>query len=259
MNEIKLSQLEIKYELPSIEVDLAPLKAEVDAIVEQYQGWIVQEDDLESAKKTIAKLNSTAKALNDKGIEIERAIAKPITDLRESLKVLTKRLESVSKEIKTQTETYEEQRKIDKRNEILSHEHWASYMVFDEKWLNKTFAIKDVEVELLRQKGVFQNNCLLITATCEGLGLAVDKYLQQLVNRIEVNQIIANITNDNQVKKQYQNVVEAPQTVETPIKAVDTSDTSTYPLTLRFTATRTQLNLLKEFLIKNSIKYEKVE
>ena len=133
-------------------------------------------------------------------------------------------------------------------------------MTFNDEWLNQTFKWQDIETDLLRQKGLFQNNALMIRTMCERINLSTDKYLEMLANKRDINDIIDQITNDDNVRNQYAqqtNVVKESQKVV--ISQADTTDTDTYTYTLRFTATKVQLKLLREFIDNNGIQYEKVE
>lgn len=258
MNELIVSGITVQYDLPIVKADLTPIKAQVEQIIDQYKGWVVSESDIDVAKKTTASLNKTAKALSDKRIEIEKILKQPITDFTNELKDLTKQVEAVSNDLKKQLDDYEEQRKADKRNEILASPLWASYMNFNEEWLNKSTKQKDIEADLLRQKGIFTNNCLLVEATCNGLGLSSDKYLGMLAEKREINEIIERITNDNEVRKQYATTPQSPQQAVPTITQSDVQDTDKYTITIRLTTTKTRLKLLKEYLTENEIAYEKV-
>lgn len=257
MNEIALKEIQITFELPKIEYDLTALKTQIEELKTQYSNWVVQEDDLPQAKKIMASLNKSAKMISDLRIATAKQIKKPIDELEVELKAFTKDIDTLTEEIKAQVNEYEEKRKSDKHDEILALPEWvAEYMVFDESWLNKSVSIEEIKVNLARQKNDFQNNSLLITATCKALGLVPEKYYQKLVNHEEVNEIVALIQNDQAIKEQYQDIVIVEKPIE--ITQEDTKDSDLYTFTLKIKGTRLQLKLLKAFLEENKLEYEKL-
>jgi hypothetical protein len=264
MNDIQLNAIEVAYELPQITAELAPLRESVAQIVKQYQGFVVGEDDVDAAKKIVTQLNKTAKSLSDKRIEIARTVKAPIDAFEDDLKALTEEIKRVSEQIKTQTDDYEAKRKHAKKQLILQNDAWLPYMNFDETWLNKTAAIETILDDLAKQRTTHDSNELLIKSTCGALGLESVKYVDMLDGKVDINAIIAQIKNDDDVRKRYANKpVETPQTPTAapgaPITPQDTADTDVYTMTLRFTTTKTKLKMLRQFVDANEIKYEKVE
>ena len=259
MNEHKLINPSVTFVPAVVTADLTALKEQVHEIVMQYDGWVVDENDIDVAKRTVANLNKTAKALSDKRIEIERELKKPVEQFAKEMKELTTLLNDTSSEIKKQLDTYENERKAEKHNRIITSEHWGNYMAFNDEWLNKSYKWQDIEADLLRQKGLFQNNALMIRTMCERINLSTDKYLEMLVAKREINEIIDQITNDDNIRNQYATVSAQKEQPKSAVTQADTTDTDTYSYTLRFTATRVQLKLLREFIDNNGIQYEKVE
>lgn len=257
MNEIAIKEISVEYELPSIKYDLDPLRKQVELIKEKYSGLVISEQDLPEAKKITAQLNKVSKEINRKKIDIANAIKQPITDFEMELKEIVKEVESVASEIKNQTDDYEQQRKEAKRQMILGLDLWADYMVFDEAWLNKTTTITDIELNLKAQQTIFQNNSLLITTTCKGNSLNPDKYLQMLVDKYPIQQIVDIINNDIQVKNEYQ---EQPnnEKPEFPFAVEDTQDTTKMAFTLKIYGTKTQLKALRQFIDDNGMTYDKL-
>ena len=259
MNEIAIKEISVEYELPSIKYDLAPLKEQVELVKQKYSGLLISEQDLAEAKKITAQLNKVSKEIGRKRIDITNAIKQPITDFENEIKAIVKDIDNVSNEIKTQLDDYEEKRKEEKRKLILEHELWADYMVFDETWLNKTTGIDVIEQSMNAQKTIFQNNSLLITTTCKGNALNPDKYLQMLVDKYPIQQIVDIINNDIQVKNEYKEL-KSSETVETPIPIIveDTQDTMKMAFTLKIYGTKAQLKALRQFIDNNGMTYEKL-
>ena len=257
MNDIAIKEISVEFELPSIKYDLAPLKEQVELIKQKYSGLVISEQDLAEAKKITAQLNKVSKEIGRKRIDITNAIKQPITDFENEIKAISKDIDNVSNEIKTQLDDYEEKRKEEKRKLILEHELWADYMVFDEIWLNKTTGIDIIEQSMETQKTIFQNNSLLITTTCKGNALNPDKYLQMLVDKYPVQQIVDIINNDIQVKNEYKEE-KSVEIAPTPITVEDTLDTTQMAFTLKIYGTKTQLKALRQFIDNNGMTYEKL-
>jgi hypothetical protein len=257
MNDIAIKEISVEFELPSIKYDLDPLRKQVELIKEKYSGLVITEQDLPESKKIMAQLNKVSKEINRKKIDIANAIKQPITDFETEIKEIIKELDSVASKIKNQTDDYEQQRKEKKRQAILDNDLWNDYMIFDEAWLNKTATITDIELNLKAQQTIFQNNSLLITTTCKGNSLNPNKYLQMLVDKYPIQQIVDIINNDIQVKNEYK---EQPSTekVETPIAVQDTQDTTKMAFTLKIYGTKTQLKALRQFIDDNGMTYEKL-
>lgn len=258
MNEIKLTQINVEYTLPTIKADLESLKQEVNRVAESYAGWIVNEEEIDVAKKTTALLNKVAKELSDKRIALAKEIKKPLDEFESEIKTLTKRLETVSGDIKAQVDTFTEQQKQSKREAILALEEWADYMLFDDRWLNKGVSLPEIKESLLAQRKVFENSCLMIQTTCNALGLEAEKYYGQLANKLPIQSIIAQIQNDSEVKQRYANAPKVEEQPKVEVKIEDVQDTNTYTFRLEVSGTKLQLKALREFIDNNGLKYTKL-
>jgi len=256
-NEVRLSDLQVKYKLPQIKFDTTLLEKEVEDVIKKYS---VQNQEADEAKRSVARLNTHAKELNDCGIKFDQIISQPIKDFRESLNVLVRKISKAAVDVKIQTDKYEADRKTAKRAEITKLNSWEPYMVFDEKWLQKTFLIKDIEANILDQKENFLKNVEKIEKTCESLGLFAEKYLKRLSEKTDIGAIIRSIENDGEVKKQYEKpipiVVETIITTETVNRAVEVEDVR--KTTIVFEASQVELQMLYDFANKNNIKYKKI-
>ncbi len=261
MNEIKIKDLEVLYDLPTISVDLEPLKLQVNEIKEQYDNWVVVEDDIPRAKQIRASLNDVVKKINRKRIDIAKEIAKPIKDFESELKGITEIIEELSSNINNQIAIFDEKQEDEKRDIILAYEHWASYMIFNPKWLNKTYKLEDIYEEIKTQKSVYANSKLLIETTCKNLDLKVEKYIEMLDEGTKIEVIVDFINNDFQLLKEHDKIVVTEENVtETTIETVveKSQDTSEMKFDLRVYGTLTQLKALRKFIDENGMRYEKL-
>ena len=106
------------YELPSIDYDLQPLKDELEIIKDKYANWVVQESDLENAKKVKASLNSAKTKLDRQRIDLIKEITKPLSEFENELKGIAKEIKEISDSIDNQVQDYEDERKNQKEIEI---------------------------------------------------------------------------------------------------------------------------------------------
>lgn len=247
------------YQLPSIKYDLQPLKAELETLKEHYGNWVVSENKLKEAKDIRKELNKSKKKLDRQRIDLMNEITKPLSAFETELKDIAKEIEMLSKSIDSQVKDYEQKEKDEKKQEIKQLEHWQEWMVFNEKWLNKTYSINDIEKELKAQENQFSNNSLLITQTCKAYELNNEKYFDMLKNKQDIETIIAMINNDYKTKQEYTNQEIKEENIEPPFEKQDLQDTETLTYTLKLFGTKAQLKSLRQFIEENGIEYEKVE
>lgn len=257
-----IKKFDIEYQLPNIKYDLSDLKENIEKVKQEYSDFTVSNENIPKAKKLKSKLNKLVKEINRKRIDISKVIKQPITDFESEIKDLTKEIETVSVNIKNQLDEFDNATKEKKKQEILNHDLWQDYMLFNEKWLNKSFSMKDIEKEMKLQEQNYSNNALLIATTCQNLELNSEKYLEMLTNHKNIQEIIELINNDKQVKNEYldrQTEIEEIDTQEmiNDIKE-ETKNQTKITYTLKLVGTVTQLKALKQFIVDNGIEYEKV-
>ena len=258
MNDLQVTNIKVEYELPTLTYDLTPLKAQIKAIQEQYKGWVVSEDDLKSAKDIIASINRVAKAISDERIVVVREIKEPITVFEDEIKTMTVDLKQLSDSIKTQLDTYEEKRKELKRNEILSlPEFDREYMVFDDKWLNKTYDFQQIKQDLECQKMSFSKNKAILLSVI-GDTIEVSKYVNDLKRTLDLEKVVELYKNDMQVREKTLSEIGVNTVESNEVKPQATFNASgiKYMRSLKINATKEQIALLKEFLTKYEIEYE---
>jgi hypothetical protein len=247
MNEIALNKVEITYDLPQIKYDLTELNTQVDGLIEQYKGYIIlDESELPSAKKVLANLNATTKEISDMRIAIVKKIKEPLDKFEIDIKTITKKVETLSGDIKTQVSDYDTRIKERKRTEIKALPDYADYTVFNETWLNKTVPLSQVEFELAEQKKTFQAACNVIQTTCTICELDTAKYFDLLSKGTELNSIIELIKNDRAVKQQYANVSSAPSV--SPKEIIIDTDSDIYTRTYKIKGTKQQLKMVYDYM-----------
>lgn len=91
MNELNEKDLELvvsQEELGFLETNAKNIKEKVLAILPNYSADNYDESNIDVAKADKALLNKSAKALNDKRIELEKKFNAPLKNLKLSLKKL---------------------------------------------------------------------------------------------------------------------------------------------------------------------------
>jgi hypothetical protein len=257
------TDISVKYELPQIECNLESLKSEVAELKEKYDNWIVFENDIPEAKKVKATLNKLEKAINRKRIDITNEIKAPIDEFADKLKLITADIKDISNKIDEQVKDFEEKEKEAKRKLILTNDLWQPYMVFNDKWLNKTYALEDIIKELETQETNYNNNCLLIETTCKGMQLESERYITLLESKKDINEIINLINHDYNVIisniKQDNSIHETEKTVESAkITVEDTQDLTILTFKLEIKGTRTQLKALRNYIDELGLEYTKL-
>lgn len=254
MNELTNAKINVNFTAPQIECNFDEMREAINAIVAQYKGYVIQsENEVANAKKIVASLNNTEKSISDQRISIVKEISKPTNAFETAIKAMCAEIHAVSVSISSQVKVYEEAEKERKRQEILSLPDYAEYIVFDEKWLNKTYDIETVKNDLNAQKTAFQMNCKTITAFAEMISLDPADYLAALASGKKIDEIIATMKHDHELLSRN-----AQATKETPEIIVDT-DTTIFTRIWRVKGTKTQLTAVKDFFEKIGVQYEKIE
>lgn len=141
----------------------------VSEITKQYEGLIYTEDQIQTAKKDRAELNAMKKAISDRRIEVKKAILSPYETFEKEVKEIVALIDKPIAMIDKQTTEYEDRVKEDKRKELENHfaenvgelaGTLAFEMIFNPKWLNKTYSMKsckeDIDLEIRSTKNALK-------------------------------------------------------------------------------------------------------
>lgn len=280
-----MSQLEIiNKQLPEIEFKgYEEIKQQLEEDVSKYQNYIVTEDTLDDDTKLRAELNKKAKAIDDKRKEIEKLVSAPIKEFKTKCDVLKNLYSDVSSKIDVQIKAFEEKRKETKRKEVndlisqLSTEKglndkYIKQIEFDERYLNKTYEMEDIEKDLLLKIDNLLAKQNEEIANIEGIRKQVELVNQNIKVKLEAEdfiqklsympfqEIILQITEkakriEEQEKEIKQEVEPTANTINIP--KVEEHE-STFEFTLKITGTKSQLVTLRKFMETNNISYEKI-
>lgn len=131
----------------------------------KYKGLVVNEDDVNDAKKVRAEMRGVAKSLDDKRKDVKKEYNKPLALFEKRIKKLTETIQEVITPIDEGIKNLEEREKLSKQNEIETQvnkllEEQSDYVkesfLHNPKWLNKTVAMKKVAEEVAEQIKLLQ-------------------------------------------------------------------------------------------------------
>lgn len=289
--EIQDKDLELvisNQKLGTLTTNAKEIKAFIEKVLPNYDVSNYNESNIDVAKKDKATLNKASKALNDKRIELEKHFMEPFSEFKEVIidtcnliKTATNKIDSVVKES-------EAKEKENKRRQIVDFFDGLNFTLvplekfFDEKWLNKTAKIKDIQKEIQEKINKFNDDII----TIEAIGSDVDLLKSLYLDTLNLNSTIqyANTLKANREKAQKEAEERAKDSAPAPSTTAPAPSTttiveeenpfaeevahvpaSTEPKTellvrtMKVTATYDQLVSLGNFMNDNGITFEKLE
>ena len=160
MSETQTLELVIKKITPAqVESNIEQLDTYMSNVTEHYKNWIVTEDSLKEAATERTKLNKLEKNLAEFRKRVQEEGLKDINAFIQKLKDSEKEVKTLSNNIKTQIDEFEEKQWEEKQKEIqkkingmfATNENLKQFVVQNPKWKNKTFTINKIESELSEQ------------------------------------------------------------------------------------------------------------
>lgn len=172
------------------------LKGNVDLLSQEYSKFKVTPENMKDAKATRANLNKLKKALNDRKIDIVKAVDEPVNNFKAQIKDLTEIIDDTSNNISMQIKSYEDHARkmreelimadVDKRCKAAGVD--STKIEVDPKWFNKTssYAVFEKEIQtqidvLVHEKEVLEENIEVVTARAKELGLPQQHWVQMLM------------------------------------------------------------------------------
>lgn len=157
MNELKISDFQPK--LPKIESNYEEVKQNVLKVANQYKGILLTEESLPAGKKDLANLRKLRKSITDYVRDVKKEWNLPFDDFKAQMDELTDLLDEPIEEINMQVKDFEQRAKDEKEEAIkeiferlTAEAEEADYLSFTElwndRWLNKTYKLEDIEKEL---------------------------------------------------------------------------------------------------------------
>ncbi|WP_319583916.1 DUF1351 domain-containing protein [uncultured Pseudodesulfovibrio sp.] len=281
----------------SIDFNFDELKGELTNRLEKYQGLAYTDDSIQDAKKDRATLNKFKKALNDKKLEIKRRCLEPYDSFETRIKELIALVEQPVLAIDSQVKGYEERKRTEKQQTIQAvwdvQESDVKSMVtlanvFDQRWLNVTYSMAQIEQEITDfLKKVEEELNLIYDLNTEhedqvirvylkgfnvAAALAEDKALKDAAAKQEAyrkqrEEAKAAAEAEEKARREAaaQAAPEPPAQPEPPRQSAPAAAPQTQPepvthcVEFRVWATGDQLTALGNFMNANGIKYGRVE
>lgn len=271
--------------------EYADLKNNVDRVSEEYSQFKVTPDNIRDAKLARANLNKLKKALNDRKIDIVKAIDKPVNNFKGQIKGLTEEIDQTSNQISVQIKGYEDHarqmreqslmRDLEKRCKAAGVD--SAKVEINPKWFNKSasYAVFEKEVQtqidvLLREKDELAENMKVVTARAKELGLPEQHWVQMLMmENSKLSDVLAQMSsyaedikaeaerNEKAKKEQQEKIVNKNGKAidKTTGEIVDNFQTAfliTDKGKFKLTATSHQFKQLSKFIKTAGIKCEQV-
>lgn len=282
MNELNEKDLELvvsQEELGFLETNAKNIKEKVLAILPNYSADNYDESNIDVAKADKALLNKSAKALNDKRIELEKKFNAPFEEFKTIIKETTDLIKQASSKIDEVVKDVDNKEKTKRKEIIVKHyeeninelkDILPLEKIFEDKWLNKGSFNDKGEFKLVNE---LQDKINRVRNDLIAIGELHSKYEVELkndyLNNFDLSRVIAK--NTELIKKEELLKVQQEESQKVIIEQKEeriledagkkvmsyiTDDELTY--TLKITGKRSQLVALKKFLETNEMKYEKV-
>lgn len=267
-------------EIEPIKFNYEEIKNWVIEKSKEYKSIVYTEDTIENAKTDRATLNKVTKAINDEKIRLKKEVLKPFEDFEKKCKELQGIMSEATNSIDSQIKSFEEKEQNKKREQIkeIFNAHIGDFkdlisfeVIFNPRWLNKTYSIKNIEEEI---KHIFiktSNDFEVIDGQIkdEVINKQVKAYyfkniakptvlgnsLQEGLKIVEANKKLEEFKKQQEIKAEKVKVdTEKVEVIENN-EVTETIET----IDFRVWVTKEQKMRLREFLIQNNIKYGKVD
>ena len=133
------------------------LKEGISAKVAHYKNLVYTDDQIKEAKEDRANLNKLKKSLNDERIRLEKEYMIPFNTFKAQLNEIIKIIDEPVTMIDSQVKEYQENKKEEKRKEIVAYfdsvkeklpDEIGLEGIFNTKWLNESVSMKSVKKEI---------------------------------------------------------------------------------------------------------------
>lgn len=271
-NELQLSVQ--KLELGTLTTNAIAVRDKVKDLLTNYKAENYNEDNIDKAKEDKALLNTTSKKLNDERIRLEKEFMQPFNNFKDVVSETTIMIKEASSKIDEIVKEVENKAKEQKRAEILKvydeiteKEAISSIihidMVFDERYLNKTFEIDKVKKDLEDKiKKIVQDLEAIKNLKSEHELALTNQYLKTFnlgevimennrLNELKQNTIKVEVKQEEIIKEKIEDM--------TTSKVVSEDEDIIKTYKLEITGTLDQQKKLKQFLELNKMHTVNIE
>ncbi len=170
------------------------LKSQLTSMTAEYKGLVFTESQLPEAKKDRAALNRMKKALNDARIQTQREYMAPFDEFKSRIDDLIGLVDEPVRAIDAQIKGFEEAAKEEKKEEIrqlFEETDFQGFVALDaiwnEKWLNKSYSLKQIGEEMTQLK----NRIGTEVYTIHSLGAFSFEAMEVYKETLDLNKAIA--------------------------------------------------------------------
>lgn len=216
----KLQIITNKIQPAKVEFNYKAIDEQLDIVLQRYKGLVFTEDTATDCKKTIAELRKGQKAVDDFRKKTKKMLTQSVTDFEDDCKYLYKKFDTVIYPLKEQADTFEQQRKEEKKQKVVNligevketftlNEKYGNQLTIEDKYLNASETMSKVKEhlyvranDLREQQKKEQADIDLVRRTVENnnntndLNLLEDNYLRLLAYE-DAASIVAKIYEDS--------------------------------------------------------------
>lgn len=258
--ELRIAEMQ---ELKPIDFNFEEIKKELELKLKNYDTMIYSEDNIKAAKEDRATLNKLSKSLDTRRKEIKNEYMTPYMIFEEKMKELIGLVDNTSNKIDVQIKGYEDKVKQEKRisiekvyeDNIGELKGLVSFdKLFREKWLNVSEKLSKVSQELIDEITRIKNEY-------EGLQQVMDdKELEDMkVFFFSTLSLERTLYQKKILDEEKAKIKAAEQVVKPEVSKVEVKEVKLYEVKFKVLANEKQLELLREFLLKNNIDYERID
>lgn len=232
------------------------------------------EENLKSATEYRANLNKFKKAISDRRIAIHKDIEEKTgyNELDRQCKVLTGYVDEALTNVGDQIKAFEKIEKDYKLQQILSY--WIEFSgdyaevvnvdkLIKEEWLNKSYSMTNIKTELTHIINKIPTDLKIIENKINNETICNQVKTFYFDNLSNVGILGLAIQKGDELSEQSKKVENLEKTTENKVTLTNSSQNSTDSKVISFDfriwATKEQLLELKEYLIKNNIKFGSVK
>lgn len=139
----------------SLDFNFEEVKAWLSENLSVYRNMVVTEDAIAAAKTDKAKIRKISSAISEQRIAVKKRYLEPYQVFEANMKELSGMCDEASKNIDDQLKKFEEQRKAQKRNDLLAFyqtQNAPAWLTFERienpRWMNVTFSFADAQKEI---------------------------------------------------------------------------------------------------------------
>lgn len=139
----------------SLDFNFEEVKAWLSENLSVYRNMVVTEDAIAAAKTDKAKIRKISSAISEQRIAVKKRYLEPYQVFEANMKELSGMCDEASKNIDDQLKKFEEQRKAQKRAELLDFYQalnapaWLTFeRIENPRWMNVTFSFADAQKEI---------------------------------------------------------------------------------------------------------------